>query len=59
MEDFYEVDDDRILATEYKTSAACNTEQPVYKYGWKWNKIYHRREEGCQRYAAKIDGMNE
>ena len=47
LADGYEVDDDRLPAPENKHSPIGETEQPVYKEGWKWSGTYHRRTTGC------------
>ena len=54
----YEVDDDRLPAPENTPNNTGKTDKLLYKEGWKWNGIDHRREEGCQQDASKLDGMN-
>ena len=58
LADGYKVYDDRPPAPKNTPSNTGKNDQPVYKEGWKWNGIYHSRESGCRRYAAKLDGMN-
>ena len=59
LADGYEDDDDRLPAPEKKPSPTGNTDQPVYKEGWKWSGIYHRRSAVCQQDAANLDGMSK
>ena len=59
LADGYEVDDDRLPAPENTPRNTGKTDQPVYKEGWKWYGVDHRRASGCRRDAAKLDGMNK
>ena len=59
LSDGNEVDDERLPSIENKLIPTCNTDRPVYKEGWKWSGIYHRRAADCLRNTSKLDGMNE
>ena len=59
LEDGYEVDDDILPATKNKPIPTGDTYRPVYKEGYKWSVIDHRRESGCRGDAMKLDGMNK
>ena len=48
LSDGYEVDDDRLPAPKNKPIPTGDNDRPVYKEGWKWSGIDHRREAGCQ-----------
>ena len=52
------VDDDRLPYPKNKTSPTGDTEKSVYKEGWKWSGIHHRRAAKCRRDVEKLDGMN-
>ena len=43
----YKVDDDRLPAPNNKPSARVDTDRPIYKDGWKFNGIDHRKASGC------------
>ena len=47
LEDGYEVYNDIIPGPENKPRNTGETYQPVYKDGWKWKGIDHKRESGC------------
>ena len=46
MQDWYELNDGRLLSPENKPSARGDTRRPIYKGGWVWNGIDHRKAYG-------------
>ena len=57
--DGHEVDYDILPDPESKPSPTGDTDLPVYKEGWTFSGIDHRRWKVCKLDAAKFYGMNK
>ena len=55
----HEVDDDRLPDIENKPIPTRNTDLSVYKEGWKWSGIYHRKESDYRQYSEKNYRMDK
>ena len=57
--DEYEVDNDQQSSHKNKPRYRGDTDQPIYKDGWFWNRIHYRMTAIQWQDSEKFDGMNE